>query len=402
MTWVDAPILVLSPDGAQSRLIAAWLLSAGLGRILTASTCDEALFLLGRGNATLLIIDDTVPLAAELRLFRHIEICGHSVTPAVLRLAAPPAAPHETRAAPPVVSPPARPPAVGVVIKPLTAHDVVLRVGSALQRPDLVGQMDRERDQSAAHLATARRMQMGLLPTPAQLAQLQARCAVCLAAFCRPGEAVGGDFWGAWPTGHKRFAVALADFAGHGLSAALNTFRLHAILSEAALPRANPVRMTQLLNRRLHALLPRGQYATMVYAQIDPARRHVEWCSAGGPPPLFVSPEGAMDLAGRGLPLGVKRDALHAACNATLPQPGILCLFTDGLYESGAGAADIGRDEIAAVLAHPARLAAAGRLSEATQRATAELEALRDRHSHPGHSDDVMAVCMALGPARPS
>jgi sigma-B regulation protein RsbU (phosphoserine phosphatase) len=191
--------------------------------------------------------------------------------------------------------------------------------------------------------------------------------------------------------------VALADFAGHGLGAALTTFRLHAILAAQALPRGTPVRMTSLLNRRLHKLLPRGQYATMVYAVLDVARRQMEWCSAGGPPPLFVTAEGGgQDLAGRGLPLGVRAAAEYHRCVAPLPGAGILCLFSDGLYENGAGTPDITRAELAEVLAAPARRAAAGQLAEAAQDAITALAALRDSRPCLDHSDDVMVVCVAL------
>jgi len=384
----EAPIVVLDPDTAEARQIAAWLRSAGLGRISTARTCDEALFLLGRQNAMLLILDEQVPVAAEQRLLRHIEACGHTPPPAIVRLVG--ATPGESLG-------PGRAAAVEVARKPLDGHDVVVRVSTALERSDLLGRMDRERDQSDSNLANARRMQLGLLPAREQLAALQAECAVGLDGFCRSGEAVGGDFWGVWPTGRGRLAVALADFAGHGLGAALNTFRLHAIFAEDALPRASPVRMTRLLNRRLHALLQRGQYATMVYAQIDPASRRIEWCSAGGPPPLFVSASGADDLNGRGLPLGVKPDAEYRSTVMKVPCAGILCLFSDGLYEGGSATPDISRAEIAAVLGPPAAMAAAGDLAAATQCASAALEALRDRYPCTDHSDDVMTVCVALG-----
>jgi sigma-B regulation protein RsbU (phosphoserine phosphatase) len=389
MPWTSAPIIVLGTDPAETAQIKAWLQAAGLGEIATSRTCDEALFLLGQRNAMLLIVDERISAAAERRLLRHIEICGHPIMPALVRLAEPGTPRHNLSG---------RTLAAETVHRPIQAHDVVLRVGTALQRPDLVGRLDLERDQSEAHLASARRMQQGLLPTPEELSALQASCAVCVAGFCRSGDAVGGDFWGAWSTGPKRFAVAVADFAGHGLSAALNTFRLHAILSEDALPRGNPVRMTRLLNRRLHTMLPRGQYATMVYAVVDLVAREIEWCSAGGPPPLFVSTSSAEDLPGRGVPLGIKADATYSSQRASLPAAGILCLFSDGLYESGAGSPDIERSDIAAALTHPARLAASGRLAEATQRALAEIEALRERHACLDHSDDVMAVCVAFGP----
>jgi sigma-B regulation protein RsbU (phosphoserine phosphatase) len=286
---------------------------------------------------------------------------------------------------------------VEVVQKPLDAHNIVLRVGTALQRPDLLGHMDRGRDQSAVHLETARRMQLALLPTEEQLAFVQAECNICLAGFCHSGEAVGGDFWGVWPTGDGCFALALADFAGHGLSAALNTFRLHAILQEDALPRGNPVLMTGLLNQRLHALLQRGQYATLIYAHIDPSRRMLEWCSAGGPPPLFVTPTEAVDFDGRGLPLGVRADTTYALRRETLPRAGILCMFSDGLYEGGADYADMDRAEIATSLAPAAVQAGNRRAAEATQDAIAALQSLCSVHARGEQSDDVMAVCVAFG-----
>ena len=398
-----APIIVLDPDALEARQIAGWLRSAGLGHISTVRTCDEAIFMLGRRRASLLIIDERVPEIAEQRLLRHIAggtASGRSVSPAgeipaLVRLIG--AGADDLQAT-------GRAAAAEIVRRPLDAHDVVVRVGTALQRPDLLGRLDHDRDQSAEHLEAARRMQLGLLPAAVQLDALQADCAVGLASFCRSGEAVGGDFWGAWQTGRGRFALAVADFAGHGLSAALNTFRLHAILADQALPRGAPATMMGLLNRRLHALLPRGHYATMIYAQIDPARRRIAWCSAGGPPPLFVEAAGgSQDLVAKGLPLGVRLQAGYRSSDAVLPDAGILCMFSDGLVESGAGAPDVPREAIAAALGEPARLAGAGRLADAARLATRNLEQLRDGYACPHHSDDVMAVCVALGPvAQPS
>ncbi len=385
--FVSAPIIVLDPDVREAQQVAGWLRSAGLGRISAIATTDEAIFMLGRQRPGLLIIDERVPVNAERRLLRHIAACGHA--PPLVRL---------VDAAHVEPSGGDRAAAAELIRKPLLAHDVVVRIGTAMERPDLLGQLDRKRDEAAEHLAAARRMQLGLLPDDIQLAALQGACGVGLTGFCRSGEAVGGDFWGAWPTGRGRFAVALADFAGHGLSAAVNTFRLHAILSEQALPRGMPARMARLLNRRLHSLLPRGHYATMVYAQIDPATRRLAWCSAGGPPPIFVSASGWVELPGRGVPLGVVAGATYGSTLTRLPSAGILCLFSDGLYESGAEAPEIPRHTIAAALGPAADAAAAGHLAHASELGARALEHLRDQHPCGDYSDDVMAVCVALGP----
>ena len=388
---LPAPIMVLDPDAQEARRIADWLRSAGLGTILTARTCDEAIFMLGRQPVSLLIIDESVHASSERRVLRHITADHARAPPPLVRLVG------ENDG---TSSAPARTMASEVVHKPLDLHEIVVRVGTALQRNDLLGHLDRDRSQPADHLETARRMQLGLLPTEQQLDRLQAECGIGLAGLCRSGEAVGGDFWAAWPTGRGRLALAVVDFAGHGLSAALNTFRLHAILSEQTLPRGAPQRMTALLNRRLHALLPRGHYATMIYAQIDPASYRIAWSSAAGPPPIFVSAAGgAIDLSGRGLPLGIKVDASFQGYRTRLPGPGVLCMFSDGLYESGPDAAEIPREEIAGALREAARLAGDARLTEAAQTGVRGLETLRDLHARPGHSDDVMVVCLAIGPA---
>jgi sigma-B regulation protein RsbU (phosphoserine phosphatase) len=397
---VNPPILVLSPDGPQGRQIVEWLRAAGLGAVASARTSDEAIFMLGRGRPSLLIVDEDVPWSAERRLLRHIETNhgAHDV----------PAAPRPAGGMPVLVrlvhvdSPRraamAGQPAAEIIQKPLRAHDVVVQVGTAMQRPDLLGRLDQASDQAARHLEAARQMQLGLLPTGKQIDAVQAECGVGMAALYRPGEAVGGDFWGAWATGEGGFALAIVDFTGHGLSAALNTFRLHALLSEPTLPRARPAAMTALLNERLHGLLPRGHYATMIYLHIDPRRRRVDWSSAGGPPPLFVSGRGATDLAACGLPLGIRQSAAYQSHSVAVPGAGVLAVFSDGLFESGAGDLAVPRDAIAGALAGAARLAEAGELAAAAAAGTAELDALRGRYPCRDHSDDIMAICVAFGP----
>lgn len=81
-----------------------------------------------------------------------------------------------------------------------------------------------------------------------------------------------------------------------------------------------------------------------------------------------------------------------------LPSSGILAVFSDGLIESGANDPEVPRSAIADALAEPARLAAAGDLITAAQAGTSQLEALRDSHPCRGHSDDVVAICVAFGP----
>ena len=145
--------------------------------------------------------------------------------------------------------------------------------------------------------------------------------------------------------------------------------------------------MTRLLNQRLCQLLPRGHYATMIYALVDPATQRIAWCSAGGPPPIFVGLEGARDLLGRGLPLGVRPGTQYHSHATRLPGPGSCACSATGCTKSGAKSPDVPREAIAEVLAAPAALAARGELQEATVLAARELDMLRNRFPCPDHSD---------------
>ncbi len=78
--------------------------------------------------------------------------------------------------------------AAEVIRKPLLAHDVVLRVGAAMQRPDLLGRLDQSSDQTARNLDAARQMQIGLLPTAGPICKRSSeQCGVGVAAFYRSG-----------------------------------------------------------------------------------------------------------------------------------------------------------------------------------------------------------------------
>lgn len=385
-----AAILVLSPNVAEGRQIATWLSSAGLGAIATARTCDEAIFILGSRSASLLIVDEQVNERSERRLLQHMASNGHKVAPTLVRLIG--EVPSAQRASGLVA-------AKAVIQKPLVDENVVQHIGMAIQRKDLITQFRQDRDQSRGQMEAARRMQVGLLPTPDQLLALQTECGVGVGSLYRSGDAVGGDLWGIWPVGDGRFALAIVDFAGHGLSAALNTFRLHALLSDMTLPRADPSQMTTLLNQRLHALLPRGQYATMIYLVMDAAKLDVVWCCAGGPHPMVVSSSSHIDLHGAGLPLGVKADTVYPALRTQLPDTGILCVFSDGLFESGGQMPDVPRSAIAQALEASARQVPDRQLGDVATETASRLGMLRESHPCPDHSDDIMAICIAFAKA---
>ncbi len=184
-------------------------------------------------------------------------------------------------------------------------------------------------------LKAARAMQGELLPTADDITQVEFRYGVRISGLFETSREVGGDIWGLKPLDGQRFALFIADFSGHGYSAALNTFRLHTLVHHLTEHRDNPSAYMEQLNRHLFGLLPLGQYATMLYGVVDVGAGEFVYAAAAAPHPLAVSFGSAEVVAGQGhgLPLGVVAAARYPQRQLVLAPGTLLFLHSDALNE---------------------------------------------------------------------
>jgi serine phosphatase RsbU (regulator of sigma subunit) len=92
------------------------------------------------------------------------------------------------------------------------------------------------RDQAArmaGEVDAARRIQMGLLPDPADTEAGDAR--IKLAALLEPARTVGGDFYDCFRIDADRVFLVVGDVSGKGLPAALFMASVKSLLKSAAL-----------------------------------------------------------------------------------------------------------------------------------------------------------------------
>jgi phosphoserine phosphatase RsbU/P len=120
--------------------------------------------------------------------------------------------------------------ATDFVTKPINATELLSRVRIHLENQALLRDLQGYRSRRQTELALARSMQERLLPPPSRLAQARTDLGLSLSAHFEPSSELGGDFWDLRRDDRNRLIVWLVDFSGHGVGAALNTFRLHAIL----------------------------------------------------------------------------------------------------------------------------------------------------------------------------
>nr|BFD89688.1 hypothetical protein KitaXyl93_10480 [Kitasatospora sp. Xyl93] len=144
---------------------------------------------------------------------------------------------------------------------------------------------------------------------------------------------VGGDWFDVVPLSSGRVALIVGDVMGHGIRAAATMGQLRTVARTLITLELDPARVLYRLDEAT-ATVGEGQFATCVCVVYDPVGRRCTAASAGHLPPVVADAEGRAHLVElpSGTPLGVGGVAFESA-EFTLPEEGILTLYTDGLVE---------------------------------------------------------------------
>jgi serine phosphatase RsbU (regulator of sigma subunit)/anti-sigma regulatory factor (Ser/Thr protein kinase) len=195
-----------------------------------------------------------------------------------------------------------------------------------------------ERERLGHELELARAIQQRLLPREPRSAG-----AFALLGAHRPAAEVGGDYYDFLERPDGRVAIAIADVAGKGLAGCLVTSMLSALVRALHTVHASPSALLVELERHLAATLEPGEFVTMFYALLDPARGRLTFASAGHMPLLVWRAEsGRVEWhATRGIPLAAIRGGALAVTldDRVLDMaPGdLVAQFTDGITEAEGG-----------------------------------------------------------------
>jgi len=325
----DARILVVDDSPSESQLLRAYLRRAGYTNLAAASDGAEAWEAVCASPPDLVVTDLAMPR------MDGIELCGRlrsdrmtSSIPVLVQTGFD--TPSHRAAA-------LRSGAAAVITKPVNAQELLALVRVHVERSRLIERLSEYKRRVAYEVDKARAMQESLLPTPDDLARFEAVYPVSLASYFRTSAGIGGDIWGIHALDASRLRIYCADFAGHGLSAALNTFRLHAFITGRSGLVDDAAAWLGQLNRFLCDVLPVGHFATMFCAVVDFSAGILQYAAAAAPSNLVLSAgthAGFQPIDGTGFPLGVAAEALYQ--NNILPfGPGsTLFLYSDALVET--------------------------------------------------------------------
>ena len=242
-----------------------------------------------------------------------------------------------------------------------------VQAGLALERRRLY---DRSRD--VAHV-----LQRSLLATAPPVDPR-----IELATVYRPAVEhleVGGDWHDAFALPGGRVGIAVGDVVGRGLGAASAMGQLRSAVRALAGADLGPAEVLAHLDTFVEQAAA-ARYATVIYAEVDPATGAVRCASAGHLPAILLPagdapPEAFM--AGRSAPLGVPDVPRPEGRFALKPGDGFL-FYTDGLVERRGESIDDGIERLLAVLARHAPGVPPAALARAVPEALLDAEAVRD------------------------
>ncbi|WP_134685621.1 PP2C family protein-serine/threonine phosphatase [Brevibacillus migulae] len=198
-------------------------------------------------------------------------------------------------------------------------------------------------------LEQAKRVQHSVLSAPISNREIE------IDAIYLPSAQLSGDMYCWYPISQHKYGIILLDVVGHGVSSALVSMSIRALLRGLIVRVVDPVKVMQELNKHIHRLFKEEEqtavsYVTGIYAVFDTKNREVEYVNAGHPP-AYLYHQGSVQALSEGcIPLGiVDQPPIAKGKKRYLPQTRFI-MFTDGLLEMLSPSLQTGREQIQTLL----------------------------------------------------
>ena len=190
---------------------------------------------------------------------------------------------------------------------------------------------DEERRRLESELELSQIVQRALLPQ-----RMPNIAGVELAAFSRPSEIIGGDYFDFFKYRDGAHGLVIADISGHGVSAGMLMSSLQTALRTMAPDTEVPAEILERINRFYIHNINFTTFITVFLARFDPDTRILSYVNAGHNPPVVHRKEtGEIHWLTRTAPaIGLAEDFRPRTESVTLEKGDSLLLYTDGLTEA--------------------------------------------------------------------
>jgi len=334
-----ATVLVIDDDSTVRDSVVAYLDDCEY-RMLSAASATEALALLDTETADAVICDLKMPGMHGIELLERLRVT-HPDLPVIVVSGAG-VMDDVVRAL--------RLGAADFLVKPILDLEVLVHsLRKALERQELERENQAYRDhlevtnrelrlgleELRADQQAGRHAQLRMLPEPVQMADVHCEHRL------QPSLMLSGDFLDFIEVDDDRLAFYIADVSGHGASSAFVTvllknltFRLKRNFQRGS---SKDILSPDLVLARINSELLASEldkHLTIFYGVLTLSTGELLY-SVGGhfPMPVLITEQGADFFEGRGMPVGLFREAEYETRAVQLPDAFRLMLFSDGILE---------------------------------------------------------------------
>lgn len=326
---LDCLILVVDDSQIIREVISAYLKAAGYRNIAVAENGIDALDFIASTLPEIIILD------IEMPKMDGFEFCGIMNSDPKTR--AIPILVQTGRDSREDVIKAFQLGATDMIRKPIKDFELLSRIRVHLENKVLLGKLTDYSTRVSQELEVARGLQQAICPSLESLQKIKNSAGLDISWHYEPSSELGGDIWGIQSLTERKIVFYIADFSGHGVASALNTFRLHSWLSELQSEFEDPASHMTRLNNFLCENLPAGVYATMLLGCIDLDTNELTYAAAGTPSPIYLQSEEGIDFTfcdSKGMPLGLRKDWQYENRILDFAQGSQLFLYSDALVEA--------------------------------------------------------------------
>ncbi|GAG93539.1 unnamed protein product, partial [marine sediment metagenome] len=160
-----------------------------------------------------------------------------------------------------------------------------------------------------------------------------------IAAFSRPAQIVGGDYFDFIEFGTGTHCLAIADVAGHGVSASLYMASIQAMLRAIVPVNHSPAEVLRQMHKLFIHNIRFTTFVTFFVGAFDPTTKTLTYCNAGHNPPMVLQKRNngkgpIVWLNPTGAAIGLVEEAEFGEKTLSLHEGDLLVMYTDGATEA--------------------------------------------------------------------
>jgi len=158
-----------------------------------------------------------------------------------------------------------------------------------------------------------------------------------IAAFTRPAQFVGGDYFDFLTFSTGDLAWAVGDVAGHGVAAGLQMAGIQALCRAVIPTQASPAEAVDQLHRLFVHNSRYTTFVTLFLGAYTPSTQTLTYCNAGHNPPMVLPADRRSTvrwLNPTGAAIGLLEDGAFSDVKVRLAAGDLLIMYTDGVVEA--------------------------------------------------------------------